>query len=85
MKHGIPEACAHELHIFGTQDHTVASAKLGMLILMLIVNVSQSTLAYFAPKRFILPINHHFWNNLSKYHAFSRNQESKFELQPRFS
>lgn len=43
MAVGLQKACAHELHIFGTRDHTAASAKLGMLILMFIINVSQKT------------------------------------------
>ena len=38
-KEHLPDACAHEYHIFGTRDPTAATAKLALLIFMLIVNV----------------------------------------------
>ena len=34
------DSCLHEYHLFGTNDHTASSVKLGVLLVMFILNVS---------------------------------------------
>lgn len=40
------DSCLHEYHLFGTNDHTAASIKLGILLVMFILNVSTQIFSF---------------------------------------